>query len=1081
MKAQRLEALPGAATARSSSRPQMAVFAQRHSTFGGGCASAPPLLDSGRPLPAATRHEMERGFGRDFSAIRVHDDARAHDNARSLGALAYAAGNDIVFGEGRYAPHTAAGRALIAHELAHSVQQGGVQMKADGSLPVAADQRLEAEADRAAAAITARRPAPALSRVGTAAVFRQTTPPAAVAEEGAGEEFMLTSGARGRLVDDAGPGADFVSVRMAKLVVPPKGSGEWVSKRYESQTPRLIYDARLENGQFKSDQVNTGGYRELWTRKYGLGTLQKAAEALESCPTPPTDAVAKEIVSGFKKGKTGSCAIDHIVEKQLKGDNDPENLQLLGATTNSSAGSMLRGKLSNLASDIRREVRPHITGIRIAFDRVEVSDAEDGLPATDKYTEPSVAIEALLRSGTVSGDESVKQQVASKPISLRFEKASAVTAVRASGATAIVGPAASMIKGIRLISYQRAGAKGKDKGTDQVRAELEMLRVRPAKDPILFDAKADPVPPEPGPGESEPAEHRELTIPAKPSAQFEYIGLSKGALTSYWVRDGVFGGTGTITPSIGFLGPIAISYEPPELKVSALDAAKFKSIGSVVHFTGGKLTLTLTPELKVEGNILFAVGPKAKPLLTGDISARVEGGVFIATGNLTAGKMPGIDDLSGTATYRSDTGWTGSAIAKSSSLPLSTTDAKFNFWQDKGGAFKTKAEGAITTSIRDKAKLKLDARWDAESGISYKGDASIDNPIKGVGRVFLTGTYTGGLLKATGEATIGWEKFKPTIAITYTRRDGDERGRFSGTATVDAAIGKASGKLTIGFGEQGLTSLAGTLTYKFNDRLQPTLGVKLDEEGRVKLSGEIALPDIELTKKWPAGGGEFTLIKGGWTFYVAPPIPIVDLFCKISGSLRLAYGVGPVTLTKIKFDGSLYPFESDLRIEARLHGKLTVPAYASLIGILSVAIGAELLWGAAGAEGSLTLTGKLTVPGSFELEGESYYKDGFGFFGEARIKGQMLAELGIDLDVELYTAWKRGPGKKWHYPVTSMKRQIGPDLDFSLGRFGQSLEETKVPAAPAKGAKPSAEAPAELNPESMLKKLLSKEETRVQH
>lgn len=83
------------------------------------------LASSGRPLDAATRSFMEPRFGQDFSHVRVHTDSRAHDSARAVGAMAYTVGRDVIFGAGQYAPGTGDGRRLLAHELAHVVQQGG--------------------------------------------------------------------------------------------------------------------------------------------------------------------------------------------------------------------------------------------------------------------------------------------------------------------------------------------------------------------------------------------------------------------------------------------------------------------------------------------------------------------------------------------------------------------------------------------------------------------------------------------------------------------------------------------------------------------------------------------------------------------------------------------------------------------------------------------------------------------------------------------------------------------------------------------------------------------------------------------
>jgi outer membrane protein OmpA-like peptidoglycan-associated protein len=67
---------------------------------------------------------MEDRFGHDFSRVRVHTDARSAESANAVGALAYTVRNHIVFGAGEYAPETTAGRRLLAHELAHVVQQG---------------------------------------------------------------------------------------------------------------------------------------------------------------------------------------------------------------------------------------------------------------------------------------------------------------------------------------------------------------------------------------------------------------------------------------------------------------------------------------------------------------------------------------------------------------------------------------------------------------------------------------------------------------------------------------------------------------------------------------------------------------------------------------------------------------------------------------------------------------------------------------------------------------------------------------------------------------------------------------------
>lgn len=78
----------------------------------------------GKSLDPATRTFMESRFHHDFAGVRIHDDARAAESARSLDALAYTYGSDIVFDAGRYDPRSHSGKHLLAHELAHVVQQG---------------------------------------------------------------------------------------------------------------------------------------------------------------------------------------------------------------------------------------------------------------------------------------------------------------------------------------------------------------------------------------------------------------------------------------------------------------------------------------------------------------------------------------------------------------------------------------------------------------------------------------------------------------------------------------------------------------------------------------------------------------------------------------------------------------------------------------------------------------------------------------------------------------------------------------------------------------------------------------------
>jgi hypothetical protein len=83
------------------------------------------LQGKGQPLEGRVRREMEQGFGRDFSQVRIHTGGQADTLNRSLNARAFTVGSDIVFRKGEFQSGSADGKKLLAHELTHTVQQGG--------------------------------------------------------------------------------------------------------------------------------------------------------------------------------------------------------------------------------------------------------------------------------------------------------------------------------------------------------------------------------------------------------------------------------------------------------------------------------------------------------------------------------------------------------------------------------------------------------------------------------------------------------------------------------------------------------------------------------------------------------------------------------------------------------------------------------------------------------------------------------------------------------------------------------------------------------------------------------------------
>ena len=104
-------------------------------------------LSGGNPLGEHTRALMESRFGEPFDEVRVHTGQRATEMADTVQARAFTVGADIVFGKGQFAPETTEGTRLLAHELAHVVQQ---RRPAGGGAGVAWEKEAERDAHDAA-------------------------------------------------------------------------------------------------------------------------------------------------------------------------------------------------------------------------------------------------------------------------------------------------------------------------------------------------------------------------------------------------------------------------------------------------------------------------------------------------------------------------------------------------------------------------------------------------------------------------------------------------------------------------------------------------------------------------------------------------------------------------------------------------------------------------------------------------------------------------------------------------------------------------------------------------------------------
>jgi hypothetical protein len=169
---------------------------------------------SGAPLPGALRSQFEGSLGTSLEGVRVHTGEASATAADAAGARAYATGQDIHFGAGQYDPGSESGQFLIAHEVAHTVQQSGAtarpQFKLDVSSP---GDAAEVEADEAARAMITGRSA---SVSGSSGVARKVYRDAAPAYK---SEFGANGGSAGVMDQMAVKAADKVNTGLPAVAI----------------------------------------------------------------------------------------------------------------------------------------------------------------------------------------------------------------------------------------------------------------------------------------------------------------------------------------------------------------------------------------------------------------------------------------------------------------------------------------------------------------------------------------------------------------------------------------------------------------------------------------------------------------------------------------------------------------------------------------------------------------------------------------------------------------------------------------------------------------------------------------------
>jgi hypothetical protein len=1023
------------------------------------------LAQPGQALDRDTRGDMEQRFGADFGGVRLHTDSAAADSAAAVDAHAYTVGQHVVFGHGQYQPQSDAGRHLLAHELAHTVQQQGLQRAGVSALPDQGPEyrRLEAEADHLADTALRGKPLPAsrasqpmLSRAGKE---RQLAP--------GGETPLSLDPVKKKLVvksafmetsHEVTPEGAYA--RREKSKAPVKLETFTVDKFFVPGTkgPRAldIYKNLAAAGGLQATiDVSGRGKAILWQERADTGPLQ--TRWLRDVGWPggkQADALWKKAGGDavFPRARNATCQMDHVVELQIGGNNTEQNIQALDETQNRNSGGAIKNQVFMLAQQVAENALLSSTEadqITLRFLSAEAKGAGE-TPSTacppKGAAATCLAVEQCARSKGPTDDvaeakselDEVSLSAGGAPTAVMVPKtfktnSKATAAIFGNSANNAAG---ELIPGLLLKELHHIGAdKKKGMGVRATVDDRDATRL-----PLTLEGKEkSPVNLKVEDGGVLKLADDNLHI------KFQYKYLSPGEITKISrAADGGLQWKGFIQPRLAFLGKLDVEYDKGELTVSkGLDPKDFKSPFPGATLTEAKLALKLAPVFKPEGSLAFEFGTSTRKIASARVTASADAEGLVLQGKLQA-YLPGIDNASGDVKYQGGQ-WSGEILVEAAAMK-----SKLKYVQGgqlraglKGG--KLEAGGKVQLVLPGDARAELELKYSNNAWLfTGSGEFKVDSPyLKPIqARI----SYDGELFTASGKAGFGFKGLLDgEINATYENRAGAEKVHGKGKVRINK--GKAVGEMDVELHPNQTVSGKGKLSYEIKKGMVATATIIIDDKQKISFEGDLTLPDIELFKRFPANEAMRSI------FSVSASIPIpgvsigpVGLKVKLYGGLDYFYYVGPGVLTGIKATVKFSPLEADPDLSFKMRAKASIPAGGGIRGKL----GADIVIDAGIAEvgGGLSVYATAGLEGRAELGGEiGYEKERFSIDAKAYVGGKISLEAGLNAHAYAEAgvlALKVRTEKEWNLAKTRLDTGLTIGMEMPLHYDSQS--DFKMPA-----------------------------------
>ena len=990
----------------------------------------------GAPLPDATLKFFEDKFQRPFDDVRIHDDGGADDAAKKIDALAFTRGNDIYFRSGAYDPTTAQGKGVLAHELAHVVQQRpGINRKTAPGLGGTVIRRAKTGGkEKDTVPDDEKKPVwtapPDTKPQGT--IDTTTTPRTLVIDE---LSFPRWKEKASNITD--GP----YRWRRGKRPSTPQLEN-WKKGVREATKAKTIERLIELYGEHAADDpyfAKSGTSTDRGKLDFYVGSPEQIAEMI--------------LVPTWSRttGEYNRFDVDHKIDWQLYGGDDFPNIWLFDREVNQAEGTkqlhriqtQVGSFLDNAMPYLKPRPRANLPGFDISFKKLKFEGAS--AKGGDFWEKEHAGTQAHVRGLQKLSPKEIKGLGGREDNLQIFSAAGGGRVRRLAYDTENKKPKEEWTKTVgknqlfevQEVDFQKISDKGGTGNAGRVKGIAFKDERWIRKTPFKVDLNGLPGLP-----------YAASLTKADIKAEMEARGLSQITFADleFDPFDG-FIGRGKILPSSKLLERVDVDLvlTGEGVGIEANITGDDLNLPGPFRVTGGLLSLYAgTDGLAVKGKLNFEIEKIAtgfvqakasyrtgvpsfaldaelqfdKKMFDGDtkIKGFYEDGKWAVEGTLGVepGKIKGIKKASATVKVSEDT---VTADGEFETSLKGVDKGKLGFKYNEATGMEITGEIILGQGIPGVKSGKLDATIkEGPTGHSLSGGVTLEPSVPG-----LTGTVTGRYEDGAFlvEADLGYEKglAKGKVNVGLTNQEVDEHGKPSGPPKPDGSV--------TAFG-------TGLVTLTLTPWLKGTVGLKLTPKGEIEVSGEVALPsEFEVFGRLP-------LEKEIFSVHIDVPIiglsvagVHVGIFATIGGGATVSAGVGPGVLRDVALKVTYNPDKPDDTTVTGT-GSFAIPAHASLRLTVDGGVGAGIPL--VDAEAKLSAYGEVGVAGEVSAGVQVDWAPRTGIVLDAR--GDIFVEprfrFGVDASVEVTVGVWRLTKTLYEHTWHLANFEYGSSLRFGL-------------------------------------------------